>query len=223
MNFVRANWRFFAVLAMIAATAVFLDARRRTETIPRSEHLISFPSQIGPWSARDMPLDADTLAVLGPGDFLNRVYYQAEQPPLGLFIAYFPSQKTGDMIHSPKNCLPGSGWVFLSSGATDVNAGNQCLHDRSLHHRQGRRTPARSLLVPGARPRYSERILGQDLLGRGLHPYESQRWFSGPQGKTKKRQKLALSTLSGRLHLHSTASFPISSSTGTASPDLTCG
>ena len=26
-----------------------------------------------------------------------------------LFIAFFPSQRQGDTIHSPKNCLPGSG------------------------------------------------------------------------------------------------------------------
>jgi len=27
-----------------------------------------------------------------------------------LFLAYFPSQRAGDTIHSPKNCLPGAGW-----------------------------------------------------------------------------------------------------------------
>ncbi len=25
------------------------------------------------------------------------------------FAAYFPSQRTGDTIHSPQNCLPGAG------------------------------------------------------------------------------------------------------------------
>jgi EpsI family protein len=28
-----------------------------------------------------------------------------------LYIAYFPSQRAGDTIHSPKNCLPGAGWI----------------------------------------------------------------------------------------------------------------
>ncbi len=50
---------------------------------------------------------------------------------LGLFIAYFESQKYGSQIHSPKNCLPGGGWriesirpyrLELSSGdAREVN------------------------------------------------------------------------------------------------------
>jgi EpsI family protein len=33
-----------------------------------------------------------------------------------LFLAYFPSQRTGDTIHTPKNCLPGAGWTPLESG-----------------------------------------------------------------------------------------------------------
>jgi EpsI family protein len=49
------------------------------------------------------------------------------QPPIGLFIAYFPSQRTGDTIHSPKNCLPGAGWTFLQSGRAELDAGKQHL------------------------------------------------------------------------------------------------
>src|SRR4029077_5978683 len=33
---------------------------------------------------------------------------------------FFPSQRTGDTIHSPKNCLPGSGWAPTQSGYTDL-------------------------------------------------------------------------------------------------------
>ncbi len=31
-------------------------------------------------------------------------------PLLDFFLAYFPSQRAGDTIHSPQHCLPGSGW-----------------------------------------------------------------------------------------------------------------
>ena len=34
--------------------------------------------------------------------------------PIGLFIGYFPTQRTGQSIHSPQNCLPGAGWTFDS-------------------------------------------------------------------------------------------------------------
>jgi EpsI family protein len=44
--------------------------------------------------------------------------------PIGLFIGYFPTQRTGQSIHSPQNCLPGAGWTFDSRRyvtLTDVN------------------------------------------------------------------------------------------------------
>jgi EpsI family protein len=85
-------------------------------------------------------MDAETLAVLGDGDFLNRNYIGSSSlaypvaaeigaqsdplSPVGLFIGYFPTQRTGQSIHSPQHCLPGAGWTFESSRYTtlhDVN------------------------------------------------------------------------------------------------------
>ena len=54
--------------------------------------------------------------MLGPGDFLVRDYFNPSQREVAnLFIAFFPSQRQGDTIHSPKNCLPGAGWVPTES------------------------------------------------------------------------------------------------------------
>jgi EpsI family protein len=65
----------------------------------------------------DVSIDKETLDVLGPGDFLLRIYQNtAAETPVDLFIAYFPSQRVGDTIHSPKHCLPGAGWQPLESG-----------------------------------------------------------------------------------------------------------
>ena len=38
-------------------------------------------------------------------------------------MAAFRSQRTGKAPHSPKNCLPGSGWVPLSSGEISIDVG----------------------------------------------------------------------------------------------------
>ena len=34
---------------------------------------------------------------------------------MALFIGYFPQQRIGVTVHSPKHCLPGAGWDFESS------------------------------------------------------------------------------------------------------------
>jgi EpsI family protein len=104
--------RFPAALVILLATAILLQARGRSEVYPPRLPLSELPHQIGEWSAIDIPISQEERDVLGPGDFLLRVYQngQAREPYVDLFIAYFPSQRAGDTIHSPKNCLPGAGW-----------------------------------------------------------------------------------------------------------------
>ncbi len=107
------NLRFVLAAVLLASTALFLQAHTRSEVIPSRPALQSFPQTLGTWNSTDLPMDKDTLEVLGPGDFLSRSYQdqQKAQPPIDLFIAYFPSQRAGDTIHSPQHCLPGSGWT----------------------------------------------------------------------------------------------------------------
>lgn len=109
--------QFVLAALIITATAVFLRAHTRAESFPSRLTLGSFPTQVGTWEGSDVALSKDTLEVLGPGDFLLRVYRDpAEQLPyIDLFVAYFPSQRAGDTIHSPKNCLPGAGWAPVQS------------------------------------------------------------------------------------------------------------
>jgi len=107
------SWlRFAFAVILIALTAILLQARGRTEIIPNRLPLSSFPAQLGNWDSTEIELDKKTLEVLGAGDFLERVYQDRDEklPAVDLFLAYFPSQRTGDTIHSPQHCLPGAGW-----------------------------------------------------------------------------------------------------------------
>ena len=80
------------------------------------------PARLDGWTGQDIPISPEVLEVLGKGDFLNRIYVPpavaATTTPVQLFVAYFATQRSGQSIHSPQNCLPGSGWTFLSSGVT---------------------------------------------------------------------------------------------------------
>jgi EpsI family protein len=109
--------RFVAALLLLACTALFLEARGGKEILPARPSLSSFPEQLGSWTGSDVEISKDVREVLGPGDFLLRVYRSAAEtePYADLFIAYFPTQRTGDTIHSPKNCLPGAGWTPIHS------------------------------------------------------------------------------------------------------------
>jgi len=104
--------RFAVSAALIALTALLLQVRGRSEVIPPHAPLSAFPSQLNHWDSTLIELDKNTLEVLGNGDFMERVYRDptARLPAVDVFLAYFPSQRTGDTIHSPQHCLPGSGW-----------------------------------------------------------------------------------------------------------------
>lgn len=105
--------RFVIAAALMAATALVLQAHARGEFFPQRAPLGSLPQHVGGWVGQDFSIDQQTLDILGPGEFLLRDYENASepQPPIGLFLAYFPTQKAGDTIHSPNHCLPGAGWV----------------------------------------------------------------------------------------------------------------
>ena len=128
--------RFWTVLLLLSAAFFVLNHRGDADNVPLSEPLRLLPETIGTWTAHDLPLDSDTLAVLGKGDFLNRIYLStlpAAQTaasgslPISLFIGYFPTQRTGQTMHSPQHCLPGAGWTFDSekyANLQDVNGKN---------------------------------------------------------------------------------------------------
>ena len=110
------NLRFWIVVLLLAVTAAFLHMRPAADQNPPSMPLSQFPINVAGWSSIDKPIDQETRDTLGAGDVLSRVYLQgAKTVPIGLFIGYFPTQRTGQTIHSPKHCLPGSGWVFEES------------------------------------------------------------------------------------------------------------
>lgn len=118
----RTHWRFMIVAALLAGTAVLMEGRRGSELILPHKSLNLFPQTLGTWTGTDIPMDPEVLDVLGPGDFLLRDYRDpALKTNVGLFVAYFPSQRTGDTIHSPKHCMPGAGWEPVHSDRILIN------------------------------------------------------------------------------------------------------
>jgi EpsI family protein len=89
--------------------------------VPTHAPLSSFPEALGSWAGKDVEIPPAFLDVLGPGEFLSRIYQAPAKPYIDFFLAYFPSQKTGDTIHSPKNCLPGAGWTPIEAGQMQLD------------------------------------------------------------------------------------------------------
>lgn len=106
--------RFVLAIALIAGTSLYVHGRGHDDQVPPHQDVTNFPRTLGDWQGGpDIPFTADTLQVLGPGEFMERNYQAPDaRAPVDLFLAYFPSQRSGDTIHSPRHCLPGAGWQF---------------------------------------------------------------------------------------------------------------
>ena len=126
MSLAARSWMRFAVaLALLAATAMFLAARSGGENLPAREPLAKVPGELDGWVGRDSKIDDDTRRVLGDGEFLLRYYTRSpEEPWINLFVAYFPTQRTGSTMHSPQNCLPGAGWLPVVAGRLSLKRAN---------------------------------------------------------------------------------------------------
>jgi EpsI family protein len=124
MNHPAAWIRFLCLWLVLLCTALLLVARSSVEHVPEHQALDAFPYRIGNLQGKNVPIDQSVSDILGPGQFLDRQFSSPllAEPPVELFVAYYPSQRTGDTIHSPQNCLPGSGWTPLQTGLIQIPA-----------------------------------------------------------------------------------------------------
>ena len=106
--------RIGIVSVLLLLSAGVIAKASRIEDVPPREPFIAVPH-----ADRMRGAEQDTerfsdeiLKVLGADDYLSRFYY-TENAMVGLYVGYYKSQRQGDTMHSPLNCLPGAGWQPL--------------------------------------------------------------------------------------------------------------
>jgi EpsI family protein len=92
------------------------------EETPIHKSLTTFPLQIDSWAGTEQAFEADMLQALKVDDYLLRQYQPEQGAAIGLYVGYYKSMRQGATYHSPKNCLPGSGWYFVDTGKSHLAA-----------------------------------------------------------------------------------------------------
>src|SRR5262245_52563940 len=106
--------RVVIVLLFFVATAAALGRAQQTTPVPSRLPFDTFPMDFDGWRGESLPeLDRNVIAALGADDLVTRLYRNDEHAEVGLYLAYYQTQRQGAAIHSPLNCLPGSGWQPL--------------------------------------------------------------------------------------------------------------
>src|ERR1700736_4336923 len=106
----------WTVVALLLITFLALEGFQLGRTEAPAGSLATIPMELDGWRGTDTPpLDPAVENKLAGTEDLGRIYSRQDQESgheqgLQLFIAYYAQQKSGEAMHSPKNCLPGSGW-----------------------------------------------------------------------------------------------------------------
>jgi EpsI family protein len=118
--------RAAVLVALIAAAGGFTSRAASVEAPVARAPLADFPRQLDAWTGSpDAPFEDDVVAQLGVDEYINRRYVRAGAVPVSLYVGYYASQRQGDTIHSPQNCLPGAGWQPVESGDAVLTSGGR--------------------------------------------------------------------------------------------------
>ncbi len=130
-----------ATLLLLATTltASKLTSNRHAEPLANpldtiSRHLAGFTGSDNP------PLTESVLKALAPTSYLTRAYNNGHISA-DLFIAFYAQQRAGESMHSPKHCLPGSGWEIWNYQSANIPVGSSTfrVNEYSISHEGERR------------------------------------------------------------------------------------
>ena len=106
--------RFIVVYVLLGLTGIFIYTHEN-QSIPVNEPLSKIAKNFGEWTmVKQSRFDPQVLERLKPSDYLYRVYSDTNGNNATLYIGYHDGGPESGPIHSPKHCLPGSGWLELS-------------------------------------------------------------------------------------------------------------
>lgn len=133
-----ARWAPAAVIGVGAWLTVGISPQHPVSLRAPLDSVI--PMETGGFSGRPTPLSRGEVEVAGVTSYLSRTYSRAGGSGphwWSLYVGYYSSQTQGKTIHSPKNCLPGSGWEALQSSPAEIAVGDRTYTVNRYLLRQG--------------------------------------------------------------------------------------
>ena len=116
--------RFIIVYALLGISALFLFTHSDF-SVPMNKPFSEFPARVAQWRMISrQEFSEGVLKALKPTDYLSRQYQAPDGRRVNLYLGYHNGGKDSGGIHSPKHCLPGSGWYEVSTMKTIDDTGN---------------------------------------------------------------------------------------------------
>ncbi|WP_022668878.1 exosortase C-terminal domain/associated protein EpsI [Desulfospira joergensenii] len=116
------------IVSILLATAGSTALISRSERVLPNRPFSEFPLEVDRWKGRKGALDPAVYNILGVEDYILADYRNEAGEMVNLYVGFYQSQKEGDIIHSPKNCMPGAGWNIIDTSIESV----QIDHGKSV-------------------------------------------------------------------------------------------
>lgn len=107
------------IILVMLVTIGITTLAKQSQTISPNKPFETFPTEIGNWKGIKTQLEPNILKVVGVDDYILG-NYQQYNISINLYVGFYKTQKEGDLIHSPKNCLPGAGWNITQTSVETV-------------------------------------------------------------------------------------------------------
>jgi EpsI family protein len=113
--------RLSSLLGILLGALLVMQMRFTGDAVPIRKSLDSFPATIGEWQGRTGTiLGGDILGKLRLTDYVMRDYVDGAGRDVNLYIGYWDTQRKGGVVHSPKNCFPGTGWEPVEASLVTI-------------------------------------------------------------------------------------------------------
>jgi EpsI family protein len=119
------NRRLLIVSIIILLFAAYLNAFPLQQVVPLRKAFDDFPLNWNGWQGKVIYFDEAIMDKLNVSEYIMRQYRRGTDK-IDIYVGYYKSQKKDAQIHSPKQCLPGGGWLKLSerTRALDIDGEN---------------------------------------------------------------------------------------------------
>jgi EpsI family protein len=116
-----ARQRLLPILILLGGCALLATVREQ-RVVRLTAPLAALPTQLVGALGVDQEIGPEERRAAGTSEYLLRTFASDSTGAFSVYVGYYDSQRRGRTIHSPKNCLPGSGWTALMAGVDTVES-----------------------------------------------------------------------------------------------------
>lgn len=102
---------------------------------PESDFIVDFsdfPLELDNWRGVEKEVPQYALDILNPMDVFSASYVNDDGLIVRLFFDYFSPDRGFGGPHSPRNCLPGAGWIIQENKTHNIDLGERTLSANRL-------------------------------------------------------------------------------------------